>query len=277
MRFISGDGGVGKTRLAAEFAESLREQGWGAGFLDLRDAEKFQAYAGRAKGNLLIVDYPESNPGAIEELFGDLAHLEPLGGKVRVLLLSREGSDIWLDRIERSGVQACFFPKSVSLLPLGGSAPYQVFATALQHAKKIQNTTPIPLPEEAFTAWLNLAPENQRTLFIVALALYAALHPDESVVTYTGPEVVTALARREIARLGRISRGLELPAEALARLSAMATIADGLEETAVKTLAARSKDLELGIASPHEIIDQLTSVGLLVDGTLPAITPDILA
>ena len=29
---ISGDGGVGKTRLAAEFAESLREKGWGAGF-----------------------------------------------------------------------------------------------------------------------------------------------------------------------------------------------------------------------------------------------------
>ncbi len=123
VRFISGEGGVGKTRLAAEFAESLRDDGWGAGFLDLRDAEKFQAYAGQAKGNLLIVDYPESNPGAIEELFGDLAHLESLGGKIRVLLLSREGSEIWLDRIERSGAQACFFPKSVSLLPLGGSAP----------------------------------------------------------------------------------------------------------------------------------------------------------
>ena len=69
---------------------------------------------------------------------------------------------------------------------------------------------------------MELAPENRRTLFIVALAVYGALHPDETVVTYTGPEVVTALARRETARFGKISLGLGLQAHALARLSAMA-------------------------------------------------------
>ena len=277
VRFMSGEGGVGKTRLAAEFSESLRDEEWGAGFLHLRDADKFQAFAGQAKGNLLIVDYPESNPDAIEELFGDLAALAPQEAPIRILLLSREGSDIWLDRIDRSSAQTCFYPETLSLSPLGDSAPYQVFTTASERAAEIQETTPLPLSEEAFDAWLELAPENHRTLFIVALVVYGALHPDESVVTYTGPEVVTALARRELARFGKISLGLGLQADALARLSAMATIADGLESSAVKALAIRSEDLELGIPSPGEIVSQLSSLGLLEDGMLPAVTPDILA
>ena len=196
---------------------------------------------------------------------------------LRVLLLSREGSDTWLDRIERSGAQTCFHPGTVSLSPLGDSAPYEVFTTASERAAEIQETTPLPLSEDAFDAWLKLAPENHRTLFIVALAVYGALHPDESVVTYTGPEVVTALARREIARFGKISRGMGLQADALARLSAMATIADGLESSAVKALARRSEELDLGIPNPSEIVGQLSSLGFLEDSMLPAVTPDILA
>ena len=277
FKFVVGDGGVGKTRLAAEFADGLRKEGWAAGFLDLRNVDGFSVVRGSATGNLIIVDYPESNADAVEELFADLAALEPSDTPIRVLLLSREGSDVWLDRIERTGARTSFSPNSLGLRPLTGAAPFQVFQTAIGRAAKLLNSHPIPLPEGAFEGWLDLAPENPRSLFIVALAVYAAIHPRDVVVTYSGREVVVALANREIGRFERISRGLGLPAHALPRLLAIATVADGVGVAQLKAFAERSDELEFGVPGPNEIVDRLNSIGFLTQGAVPAITPDILA
>ena len=56
VRFLTGPGGAGKTRLAAEVARALTEIGWTAGFIAL--GQKFVLPA-RRNGLFLIVDYPE--------------------------------------------------------------------------------------------------------------------------------------------------------------------------------------------------------------------------
>jgi hypothetical protein len=56
IRLLTGPGGAGKTRLAAEIAESLRKEGWHAGFTPIEAAK---ARPLSDKGLLLIIDYPE--------------------------------------------------------------------------------------------------------------------------------------------------------------------------------------------------------------------------
>ncbi|MCZ6683362.1 MAG: hypothetical protein O7B26_09260, partial [Planctomycetota bacterium] len=86
-KFVTGEGGVGKTRLAAELAMELREDDWAAGFPDLRHDN---AYLAAKAGTLLIVDYPEELPGGLEALFTGLARVEESDATwLRVLFLSR--------------------------------------------------------------------------------------------------------------------------------------------------------------------------------------------
>jgi hypothetical protein len=72
-RLITGQGGAGKTRLAATAAEILRSNGWSAGFLgatnDLVDMKV------GPKGLFLVFDYPEEQP----ELFDESLPTDVLG------------------------------------------------------------------------------------------------------------------------------------------------------------------------------------------------------
>jgi len=81
IKFITGDGGVGKTRLAAEFADSLQVENWAAGIVDLSQKKSFIL---NKKGSLLIIDYPEINKESVKALFDDLSKLSE-HPKLRIL------------------------------------------------------------------------------------------------------------------------------------------------------------------------------------------------
>lgn len=72
-KFLIGEGGTGKTRLAAELATKLRDKGWAAGFPDFRTGN---VYLAKKKGTLLIIDYPEEQLEGVRAIFSELSRLE---------------------------------------------------------------------------------------------------------------------------------------------------------------------------------------------------------
>lgn len=99
VRLYTGIGGLGKTRLALELCQRMRDLGWVAGFVPLtakgadkspREAAERVASAGRPL--LVVVDYAETRR---EFLAPFLATVLPGNDPVRVLLLARNSEDWW--------------------------------------------------------------------------------------------------------------------------------------------------------------------------------------
>jgi hypothetical protein len=92
-RLITGEGGAGKTRLAATAAQMLRDRGWTAGFLELA-SDPFEITAS-PKGLFLILDYPEEKPDQTKELLRGLADRKSSSYPLRVLFVSRRSFAGW--------------------------------------------------------------------------------------------------------------------------------------------------------------------------------------
>ncbi len=73
-RLVFGEGDVGKSRLAAEIADTLRREGWAAGTLAVDDARLPPDWPA---DTLLILDYPEERRGKVDALLRALAQAEP--------------------------------------------------------------------------------------------------------------------------------------------------------------------------------------------------------
>ncbi|MFI7460789.1 hypothetical protein [Nonomuraea sp. NPDC049646] len=102
---VTGRSGTGRTRLAGELCEELREAGWDAGFLALDAA--LAALSGRAavsleamRPSLVVVESPEPSAPLVGELVRRLAK-HGHNPRVRVLLLAREpGEAEWWRRLD---------------------------------------------------------------------------------------------------------------------------------------------------------------------------------
>ena len=92
-RLIAGEGGAGKTRLAAEAAKVLRDRSWTAGFLP-RHRNAFN-FAVRDKGLFLVLDYPEEQPERTTAILKELAERKTAPYPLRVLFLSRRSFVQW--------------------------------------------------------------------------------------------------------------------------------------------------------------------------------------
>lgn len=99
VRLVTGPGGVGKTRLAREFAHHMARAGWTC--LDVPDGAEPRALAAVPDGApaLLLVDDADGRGPALAELLADAARGR--NGAVRVLLVAR-GAGPWFDRLTRA-------------------------------------------------------------------------------------------------------------------------------------------------------------------------------
>jgi hypothetical protein len=273
VKFITGAGGVGKSRLGAEFAQKLLDEKWSAGFVNLNHPVSVPL---SEQGTLLIIDYPEENKSRVKELLQDLSAMRNIP-RLRILFLSRQTLDVWNDIIFESNAMNLVDTVPINLRAIDSVAVHGMYNSALDKFSNHYGTCPPPLSEEQISEWLKLASENDRPLFVIATALYSAQNPKEEVVKYTGREIVNAIADREIARLTRLADDCGAKDHYLfACLLAMAAIAGELPINRIEELI-KKEELPLQFPSNKDIESELKTSGIYEEGKIPAPKPDIVA
>lgn len=273
-RLLHGPGGAGKTRLAADLAEALAAEGWRAHQLHQDRPADIPI---SAAGLLLVVDYPEEQPQAVEALLTELERLGPDGqGRIRLLLVSRRGPEGWETMLDRTRAGGLFDAPELELPALTVDQAWDVFTSALTGMATLHGTAAPAVDRAAFDAWVAREKLDNLPLFIAALALHTVLEP-AAALAFTGAEIMRALARREKARAENESVACGLAPEVLPRLLALAGIADGLDQAALDRLAA----LDLGLPAVPAPLDRLAPSGRIVTDAkaarrlLPRLEPDL--
>ncbi|GBE53597.1 tetratricopeptide repeat protein [bacterium BMS3Bbin14] len=282
VKFISGEGGVGKSRLAAEFADHMEiRHDWSAGFVDLNKPQSFNL---KRSGTLLIIDYPEEYQESVAEIFHDLARLDQTELKVcdppirlRVLFITRQHLKDWQKVITDAKANALVNITPVVLGGLSLEAAHELYNSALVKATEVMGEVVATLSEEMMAAWLEEAAENDQALFIVAAAIHNALYPQEETIKYSGRKVVRLLVEREDSRLRNISKEIGMADDNFCSiLQAMANISDAIPIAAFHELL-KDTGLQNGLPAKSTLAHCLRNTGLLTGGAVCAIKPDIIA
>lgn len=128
VKFVIAEGGEGKSRLGAEFAERMhKKKKWAAGLVKLRQKISFRMHR---KGTLLVIDYPEEHVTELKELFKDLGELDN-NSKLRILLLTRQNYSAWEEIIDTTGAHELCDATPLNLAPLDAASVGEIYnATA---------------------------------------------------------------------------------------------------------------------------------------------------
>ena len=186
-RLITGPGGVGKTRLAATAAETLRREGWSAGFLPASSDLVNMKFG--SKGLFLILDYPEEQPERTSAVLHKLAELTTAPYPLRVVFLSRRSFAQWepeaLALRGRFGKQQLAAPGPLSV--------EQGVALIGEAAGNFAALVGKPVPDlRGARAWLEKSPMHRLPLYATAAAVHAVLSPNE-MFGLSGAELVRQL------------------------------------------------------------------------------------
>jgi tetratricopeptide (TPR) repeat protein len=271
LRVMHGGGGVGKTRLAVEFGDALRANGWAACLLS-GTSKPFAFQPGQA-GTLLIIDYPENQPQAVKNLFNLLKSDSMPGGKWRVLLLCRNAEiEQEIDQTVphlRDGALA------IDALATGDDA-WDLFQAGSARMREVRGQAPAPalaLARGQFDAWREIDPRHADPLIILAFALN--LVDDPGAHGLGRADILQSVVLRERRRMEHSLAGFS-PAEARGAilLKALAALTGGLGHADVVALKkAGLQDDEIGLPG----VLALKKTALWENDLLPEMQPDILA
>lgn len=275
FKIIEAPGGTGKTRLAAEVAQTLSEtKDWSAGFVQLLDFEKAQRL--QWQGNwLIVIDYPEHAPDRLEALFriAKAGLSQTSAHKLRVLLLcrSQDGID---EKLGSSGVKG-FLSNQLNLKELPTQDNFELLTKALA---KLMPQKAVSVDKAAFEDWLRQSALHQTALFVLALALHSSTSPDANQQFLPGKNLMFALVKREKLRWKKAEEGLGLPEGTLADVIAIATLFNGLPAADLNTVLSHHYGWSKTIAD--KVLTALAEVwhADTSNATVyPALGPDLLA
>jgi hypothetical protein len=169
---LYGDGGTGKTRLAAQIAHELDAEGWITGFLSLNCADEARDWlAHTAAPMLAVLDYPESLQDRDEPrpLLSVLAE-RPEGSRTFVLLTSRRSREaasarVWWEYLKD---QLGDFP-----LPMEVRLPEVTMSPALLYRRALRGFAQALGRENALATAPTYDPSGKSALEIMLLAWLA--------------------------------------------------------------------------------------------------------
>lgn len=271
---LHGPGGVGKTRLAFEFAERLRNRGWHAGELPNLEAELALDLGGAygEAGVLLVLDYPEEKRQTAHDFLALVTRLsEEQGGRLRILLLGRNASV--LQGLE--GDAQYLHADERELKPLretdAGRYASALFQDAWIRIRQIRDRNAAPGPNlQAFQAWLGRDRQHHNPLFILAYALNLSDHPEAAGLD--AGALIKALVNREVRRLEKEARDLGMPETGYVLLKALAALTDGLDARHLARLRATAPS-----HPPLPELDVLYRSREASDRRIHPLRPDLLA
>ena len=189
---VHGLGGSGKTRLALEVAQGLREQGWCAGVLP-KGAPDVEGLAAVVTPLCVVVDYAEGRvgtpdrPGDIRRLLHTL-HARPPGLTTLLILTARRETGGWLEELHNAAQDLRTIPAERSVtLPRAHAQSATIFRHAHDAAQRYRNqrqTAPEEWPaataewttlDFVLLGWLSAAtdctlPQTKATLYSSALS-----------------------------------------------------------------------------------------------------------
>jgi predicted ATP-binding protein involved in virulence len=268
LRVLHGVGGVGKTRLAVEFGDLLRTRGWAVCMIS--SARTAHAFEPGAAGTLLIIDYPEYQPQAVQNLLQLLKSGGIPKGRWRVLLLSRKNDIVQeIDQVVPNLRDASLEVKALA----SSDQAWELFQ---QGRTQMQRVLAIPaspaLARKDFNAWLAQDPHNADPLLILAFALNLLYDP--SARGLGRAYILQSVVRRECARIKQtLLPHPDVQYEGTLLLKAITALTGGLSMADVGVLKANLQDDEIQL--PGALA--LKRTPLWLDDVLPAIQPDILA
>ncbi len=251
VRLLTGSGGSGKSRLAAEAARILRERGWAAGFVP-RNAHEAQTVETELRKFLLIFDYPEERMDVLRGLFEAIRDIPNslVEFPIRILLVSRREIDDWHDMARRSNI-SLGRQELAHLSTLTVAQAQAVFSEAAYHFSELTGLA-VP-PHEGLGEWLGDRAERRVPLVVMAAAIHTVL-TGHSGFGLGAADLINELAAREISRAANVSVEAKLGEQALPRLVALAALAQsGLSDKQCTALA----DLDLCETKGQALIDRL--------------------
>jgi len=293
--FICGDGGMGKTRLASEFANKLPKGEWESGFINISDEAYQRTWKCGSKGLLLIIDYPEEQASNIAIFFAKLANTNTFGKQLRILLLTRNKGFI-----ERVSVEVQhLFTGSIYLKRSNGDVGWNLLNTSWQKLLKLAhsegNNRSAELSKQIDRATFDLWQSNkanQTPLMIQALALYLFESKEKSLFNATAvssQKIIRYLTKKEalliekeVTAYNKNLRSIgsnnisEISVGAAILTKALAAIVRGFNDQNLLYFIQDISD-EDGISLRPVTVQQCKAISLWKDNQLPAIEPDILA
>lgn len=232
VRLLSGVGGSGKTRLAAEVAQKLEDFNWNAGFMGREKIECPTVY-GDDKGVFIVIDYPEERMEFVENLINELWGMQEAYLPIRILLVSRLEADKWNDTRfklkHRFSVQ-----QSGSLKPLSVQDAIVMAKEAAEVLSKlIKQETP---SLEGLNDWLQQDSSHRLPLFTLAVGIHAVLSDDRS-FELSGQDLLLDIARIERERIRSFAKAHDKNEKWLERILALTIFShDGFGQDVVCAL-----------------------------------------
>lgn len=275
FKIIEAPGGTGKTRLAAEVAQTLSDtKDWSAGFVQLLDFEKGQRL--QWQGNwLTIIDYPEHAPDRLAALFriAKAGLSQTSAHKLRVLLLCRSQDGIG-EKLSNTGVKG-YLSSDIKLKELPTQDNFELLTKALA---KLMPKKEIFIDKTAFEDWQRQSTLHQTALFVLALALHLSTSPAINQQFLPGKDLLFALVDREKLRWEKAEEGLDLPTGTLADVIAIATLLNGLPAADLNTVLTQHYSWSKPTAD--KVLTALAEVWHADNSNAtvyPALAPDLLA